>query len=90
MAENLALLLPHVKAKTHPEWFSQIADWKARLPFNYERETADGLIKPQTVIEKLSTLTEKSKDSTIITTGEDTQGCLLGIRADIFSKGWGR
>lgn len=70
VATNLALLLPHVKTKTsRPEWFSQINDWKARFPFNYEKETPDGLIKPQTVIEKLSKLTENIKDKTIITTG---------------------
>lgn len=70
VAANLALLLPHINLKpTRPEWFSQIADWKSRFPFNYEKETPDGLIKPQTVIEKLSKLTENMKDRTIITTG---------------------
>ena len=67
---NLALLLPHIKSKaTRPEWFSQISDWKSRFPFNYEKETPDSLIKPQTVIEKLSKLTENIKDRTVITTG---------------------
>ena len=70
VADNLALLIPHVKPKpSRPEWFSQIADWKKRLPFNYEKETPDGLIKPQTVIEKLSNMTADMKDKTIITTG---------------------
>ena len=70
VATNLATLLPLVKPKpSRPEWFSQINDWKTRLPFAYEKETPDGLIKPQAVIEKLSKLTEKSKDRTIITTG---------------------
>lgn len=67
---NLALLLPYIKPKpTRPEWFSQIGDWKSRFPFDYEKETPDSLIKPQTVIEKLSKLTENMKDRTIITTG---------------------
>lgn len=70
VAANIALLLPHVEERpSRPEWFSQINDWKARLPFNYEKETLDGLIKPQTVIEKLSIMTENMKDKTIITTG---------------------
>ncbi|KAI9815328.1 MAG: Acetolactate synthase, mitochondrial [Pycnora praestabilis] len=70
VAANLALLLPHVEKKaSRPEWFSQINDWKKRFPFAYEKETPDGLIKPQTVIEKLSILTEDIKDRTIITTG---------------------
>ncbi|KAL8696345.1 MAG: hypothetical protein Q9201_007710 [Fulgogasparrea decipioides] len=70
VATNLAALIPHVEPKpSRPEWFSQINDWKSRFPFAYEKETPDGLIKPQTVIEKLSKLTENMKDRTIITTG---------------------
>ena len=71
VATNLALLLPHINLKSsRPEWFAQIADWKARFPLGlYEKETEDGLIKPQTVIEKLSTMTQDTKDRTIITTG---------------------
>ena len=70
VAANLALLLPHVNTvPSRPEWFAQIADWKKRFPFNYEREDPSGLIKPQTVIEKLSNMTQDMKDRTIITTG---------------------
>lgn len=70
VAANLALLLPHINSTpSRPEWFSQIRDWKARLPFNYEKETPGGLIKPQSVIEKLSIMTENMKERTIITTG---------------------
>ncbi len=71
VAANLALLLPHIEIKSsRPEWFSQITDWKERFPLDlYERETEDGLIKPQTVIEKLSIMTQDMKDHTIITTG---------------------
>ena len=70
VATNLALLLPHIQQKaSRPEWFGQIKDWKSRFPFAYEKETADGLIKPQTVIEQLSRQTENMKDKTIITTG---------------------
>ncbi|KAL8716268.1 MAG: hypothetical protein Q9220_000173 [cf. Caloplaca sp. 1 TL-2023] len=71
VATNLAALLPHVNAKpSRPEWFSQIKDWKTRFPFAYEKESGpDGLIKPQSVIQKLSDLTADSKDRTIITTG---------------------
>ena len=68
--ENLALLLPQIgRVESRPEWFAQIADWKERLPMAYEKETPNGLIKPQTVIEKLSDLTADMKDRTIITTG---------------------
>ncbi|KAJ5648238.1 Thiamine pyrophosphate enzymeC-terminal TPP-binding [Penicillium lividum] len=70
-ADNLRLLLPHVKPVTErPEWFEQINDWKARFPLSlYERQEADGPIKPQAVIEKLSDLTAHMKEKTIITTG---------------------
>ena len=70
VATNLASMLPFVETRAErPEWFAQIREWKARFPFNYEKETPDGLIKPQTVIEKLSKMTEGMKDKTIITTG---------------------
>jgi acetolactate synthase-1/2/3 large subunit len=69
--DNLALLLPEVKpVADRPEWFAQLNDWKARFPLSlYEKETADGPIKPQSVIEKLSDLTAPIKDRTVITTG---------------------
>ena len=70
VATNLALLLPMIDRKpVRTEWFAQIKDWKGRFPFAYEKEGPDGLIKPQTVIEKLSKMTEDRKNRTIITTG---------------------
>ncbi|KAJ5439891.1 Acetolactate synthase catalytic subunit [Penicillium daleae] len=70
-ADNLRLLLPQVKSVAErPEWFAQINDWKSRFPLSlYERQTPEGTIKPQAVIEKLSDLTAHMKDKTIITTG---------------------
>ena len=72
VAENLALLLPQInKVDARPDWFGQINKWKELLPFAYEKETPDGLIKPQTLIAKLSALTQKLNPDgkTIITTG---------------------
>ncbi|KAJ5808219.1 hypothetical protein N7474_009488 [Penicillium riverlandense] len=70
-AENLNLLLPHVHAvKERAEWFEQINDWKTRFPLSlYERQSENGTIKPQNLIETLSKLTADRKDKTIITTG---------------------
>jgi acetolactate synthase-1/2/3 large subunit len=70
-AENLSLLLPHVHSvKDRPEWFEQINDWKARFPLSlYERQSENGIIKPQSLIETLSKLTADRKEKTIITTG---------------------
>ena len=67
---SLTQMMPLVNiVKDRPEWFAQIADWKQRFPWAYEKEGENGLIKPQTVIEKLSILTAPIKDKTIITTG---------------------
>ncbi|OCK76666.1 acetolactate synthase mitochondrial precursor [Lepidopterella palustris CBS 459.81] len=67
---NLATLIPHVNpVAERPEWFAQIKDWKKRFPWAYEKEGANGLIKPQTVIATLSDLTAHMKEETVITTG---------------------
>ncbi|KAJ3531960.1 hypothetical protein NM208_g8648 [Fusarium decemcellulare] len=52
------------------EWFDKINEWKKKWPLtDYERAERQGLIKPQTLIEELSKLTEGRKDKTYITTG---------------------
>ena len=68
---NLHFLMPQVNhVRSRPEWFDQIDDWKARFPLsNYEKETPEGLIKPQQLIERLSNLTAHRKHETIIATG---------------------
>ncbi|KAJ9191861.1 hypothetical protein DTO166G4_906 [Paecilomyces variotii] len=70
-ADNLRLLLPQVnRVANRPEWFAQINDWKKRFPLSlYDKQTSEGPIKPQAVIEKLSELTDPIKDHTVITTG---------------------
>jgi acetolactate synthase-1/2/3 large subunit len=70
-ADNLRMLLPLVDlVAERPEWFAQINDWKARFPLSlYEKQSPDGPIKPQTLIDTLNTLTTPFKDRTIITTG---------------------
>lgn len=71
VADNLAALLPYIKeVAARPEWFGQIDGWKRRFPFNsFSRDTSNGLIKPQIVVEELSKQTAHMKDKTIITTG---------------------
>lgn len=69
---NLRSMLPainNVSKSDRTEWFEQIDAWKARFPWAYEKESPGGLIKPQTVIAKLSDLTADRKDKTIIATG---------------------
>lgn len=53
-----------VEYRQRDEWFAQIAGWKKKHPFNYDRK-AD-IIKPQFVIEELCRLT---KGDAIIATG---------------------
>ncbi|KAL1311390.1 hypothetical protein AAFC00_001557 [Neodothiora populina] len=71
VTENLRLMMPQVqKVSERTEWFDQINDWKKRFPWAYEKESGpDSLIKPQTVISKLSDLCADRKDKTIIATG---------------------
>ncbi|OXV07198.1 hypothetical protein Egran_05035 [Elaphomyces granulatus] len=70
-SDNLQMLLPFVDPiAERPVWFAQINDWKARFPLSmYEKQSPDGPIKPQTLIDTLNTLTTPLKDRTIITTG---------------------
>lgn len=70
VTEMLTQLMPLVNhVESRPEWLSKINAWKQRFPFDYEKETPGGLIKPQTVIAELSKLVDPVKDKTIITTG---------------------
>ena len=70
VGSSLTQMMPLVNiVKDRPEWFAQIDDWKKRFPWAYEKEGENGMIKPQTVVEKLSDLTAHMKDKTIITTG---------------------
>lgn len=74
ISENVAHLLPLVKKTTMAdryEWFEKIKEWKARWPLNlYEcSEERSHLIKPQYLIEELSSLTANRKHETIIATG---------------------
>ena len=71
VATNLELLLTDVnKVPERPVWFDQIDEWKQTFPLSlYERETPEGLIKPQQLIETLSDMTAHMKEKTIIATG---------------------
>lgn len=73
VADNLALLMPQLESRTPSDrqtWFDQIAAWKAKFPWAYEKESGpDSLIKPQTIISMLSDLTADRKQDTIICTG---------------------
>lgn len=70
LIKNLAYILPQVDEVTErPEWFGQINAWKEQFPWDFEREGANGLIKPQTIMNKLSDMTAHMKDKTVIATG---------------------
>lgn len=71
VAANLEKLLPAVKkVESRPEWLGQINEWKEKFPLSsYEKQTEDGLIKPQQFIQTLSEMTQHMKEKTIIATG---------------------
>ncbi|KAL7629224.1 Acetolactate synthase, mitochondrial [Parahypoxylon ruwenzoriense] len=73
LSENLRQLLPNINATSmedRKEWFDKINSWKAKWPMNdFERTERAGMIKPQVLIEELSSLTANRKEHTIITTG---------------------
>ncbi|KAF7986571.1 hypothetical protein HWV62_26322 [Athelia sp. TMB] len=66
---NLAQLVPMITHSPRAAWFADIAEWKAKYPFTYEKSTGDARIKPQHVIEELDAQTAHRKEDVIITTG---------------------
>jgi len=67
---NLKSFIPLVsKVESRPSWFDQIKKWKQKYPYDYQRETPDSKIKPQTLISELSRLCNESGKETIVTTG---------------------
>ena len=67
--EQFMELVREVPRETRKPWLAQIAEWKDRWPWAYEKEGEDGIVKPQTVISVLDELTTDVKDKTIIATG---------------------
>jgi acetolactate synthase-1/2/3 large subunit len=47
-------------------WITQIADWKARFPLTYDRSPAEGVLKPQYVVECLR---DQSPEDSIVVSG---------------------
>jgi acetolactate synthase I/II/III large subunit len=48
-------------------WHAQLQEWRALYPYKYR--TAEGVLKPQTVIERLRDLTADRKEDVVWTTG---------------------
>lgn len=59
----LAELAKLVEYQDRKEWFSQIAQWKAKFPFKYDKNS--NIVKPQYVIEELCRQTKSQ--ATIVT-----------------------
>jgi acetolactate synthase-1/2/3 large subunit len=62
--EVLAEMAKEVQFQPREEWFKQIAEWKKKYPFRYDKNSA--AIKPQAVIEELW---RQTHGDAIITTG---------------------
>jgi len=60
----LAEMSKEAEHKERKKWFEQIAEWKEKYPFNYDKEAST--IKPQYVVEELC---RQTKGDAIITTG---------------------
>jgi acetolactate synthase-1/2/3 large subunit len=60
----LETMINEVEYRPRKEWFEQIASWKAKHPFRYDRNT--DVIKPQYVIEELH---RQTKGEALICTG---------------------
>ncbi|CAL9735296.1 acetolactate synthase catalytic subunit, mitochondrial [Monosporozyma servazzii] len=67
---NLESLLPKIfPVKERAEWFNSIKEWKEKYPYDYMKETPGSMIKPQTVISKLSKIANATGKEVIVTTG---------------------
>jgi len=60
----LAELVKAIEFRERKRWFKKIADWKAKFPFNYDRNSP--AIKPQYIVEEIC---RQTKGRAIITTG---------------------
>ncbi|TDL24971.1 acetolactate synthase [Rickenella mellea] len=69
VVENLAALVPMIKHSPRTDWFADIAGWKSKYPFTYEKSKAGERMKPQEVIEELDRQTAHMKDQVIVSTG---------------------
>lgn len=70
VTENLEYLLPLIKTvENRDDWFTQINAWKEKYSYNYMKETPGSKIQPQTVISKLSEISNATKRKVIVTTG---------------------
>ena len=73
VSEHLRELLPSIESRSmtsRKEWFDDINSWKEKWPLSQcSQAEKEGAIRPQTLIEELSHLTDNRKENTIITTG---------------------
>jgi acetolactate synthase I/II/III large subunit len=65
LADEIRALAPD-GVRPPVEWLRQLDEWRELYPYKYRR--ADGVLKPQTVVETLQELTA-GRDDTIFTTG---------------------
>ncbi|KXT05240.1 hypothetical protein AC578_8407 [Pseudocercospora eumusae] len=74
VVENLVRFVEQVhevssSAEVRRPWLKQIEEWKSQYPWAYEKESDNGVVKPQTVIAVLDELTRDVKGHTVIATG---------------------
>ncbi|KAJ7243642.1 thiamine diphosphate-binding protein [Mycena rebaudengoi] len=69
VVQNMAALVPHIRAAPREAWFADINAWKEKYPFTYTPSEAGARIKPQEVIEELDTQCKTRKGDVIVSTG---------------------
>ncbi|KAJ7243650.1 thiamine diphosphate-binding protein [Mycena rebaudengoi] len=69
VVQNMAALVPHIRAAPREAWFADISAWKEKYPFTYTPSEAGARIKPQEVIEELDAQCKTRKGDVIVSTG---------------------
>lgn len=70
VTSNLATFIPLIKeVHERPEWMTQIAEWKEKYPYDYEKDRPDAFIMPQTLVREISRQTQNIGKDVLITTG---------------------
>ncbi|KAF7357355.1 Acetolactate synthase [Mycena sanguinolenta] len=69
VAQNMAAMVPHIRAAPRTQWFADIAAWKEAYPFTFTPSVAGARMKPQEVIEALEAQCKDRKQDVIVSTG---------------------
>lgn len=70
VTQNLKSFIPLIEpVENRDEWLDQIKEWKLKYPYNYQKETPESKIKPQTLIAEISEQSSQLNREVIVATG---------------------